>query len=61
MLPCFSTGQEELKSGFVTTISSIDLSDIEASDELLEEAYAEMLSTGLFSAGQKVLNTEEVK
>ena len=59
MVPFFSTEQEELNNGLVTTISIIDLSDIDKSDEQLEEAYAELLGTDLFVAGQKVLDTEE--
>ena len=59
MVPCFSTEQEELNNGLVTKISSIDLSYIDAFDEQLEEAYVELLGTGIFVAGQKVLDTEK--
>ena len=59
MVSCFYTEQEELKNGLVTTISRIDLSDIDASYEQLKEAYLELLCTGLFVADQKVIGTEE--
>ena len=60
MVTCFSTEQEELNNGPITAINSINLSDIDASDEHPEEAYTELLGTGLFVYGQKVLEMEEV-
>ena len=59
MVPCFSTEQEELNNSLVTTLRCIYLSDIDASDEHIEEAYAELLITGLFVSGHIVLNTKQ--
>ena len=58
MVPCFSNEQEELNNGLVTTISNMDISDIDTYDEQPEEACTELLGTGIFVAGQKVLDTE---
>ena len=60
MVPCLYTENEELNNGLLTTISRIKLSDINTSEEHTEEAYMELLGTGIFVAGQKVLEIEEV-